>query len=64
MTKLRAIPTCDLVDELEKREGVAHYCVEPHESWYELNIDNEEKEGTKPTRVSDSGPARILVVID
>jgi hypothetical protein len=43
-----AIPTCELVDELMKREGVETKMVEPH-------VDH---------AVSVNGPAIVLIVTD
>lgn len=61
---LKQILTCDLIGELKKREGVEAHYVEPHESSYEIRIDNEEKEGTIPIRINETGPAIILIVTD
>ena len=49
MSELEDVPTCKLVDELAKREGVEEQIVEPH---------------TKHQMPLIDGPARILVVID
>lgn len=46
--ELEDIKTCDLVDELKRREGVDSYLAEPHKD-FELKL---------------SGPAVVLVVID
>lgn len=53
--ELEKIPTCKLVEELSKREGVSCSCVEPYNS-YSLKIET--------STIEDSGPAKILVVID
>lgn len=52
---LMLIPTCDLVTEIKKREGVNHFCVEP----YQLYAVKTESMG-----INDEGPAVILVVTD
>lgn len=46
--ELTKIPTCELVWELEKREGVETKIVEPHTD----------------TAIPVNGPAIVLVVID
>lgn len=57
--------TCDLVNELAKREGVEEFWIAPHEERYTIakSIPN-----TNPVEVtalaSGEGAARILVVID
>ena len=45
---LTSIKTCELVEELKKREGVETKYAEPHQE----------------TKVSINGPAVILIVID
>ncbi len=45
---IKHINTCDLVDELSRREGVEDHIVEPYEG-YTITVE---------------GPARVLVVID
>ena len=60
---LAAIPTCELVKELEEREGVRVYPA-PNPDWeYEIHVwkSGHYKIGT--TRI-DEGPATILEVID
>ena len=52
---LTAVPTCDLVFELRKREGVDEIVVEPYEPYYIR---------TAQKKVRDEGHAIILVVID
>ena len=61
--ELSQIPTCDLVNELAKREGVLHLWVSSPESTYSVIID---RKGTvkSPCGVGSTGPARILVVTD
>jgi len=54
---LSKIPTCDLVNELGKREGVIGWPVEPYVK-YSIFIDD--GAGT----LEETGPARILVVVD
>ena len=46
--ELKDIKTCDLVEELKKREGVEVKIAEPH----------------KDMSVSVNGPAVVLVVVD
>lgn len=48
MDAMEHINTCDLVDELSRREGVEDHIVEPYEG-YTITVE---------------GPARVLVVID
>lgn len=60
---LSKISTCELVKELEEREGVATYCIAPHEEEYKLiSIDVETKK--ELGHISDIGPAKILIVTD
>lgn len=58
-------PTCVLVDDLAKREGVEEFWIEPHTEKY---IISKVKVGTDPLKVemlkTAEGAARILVVID
>jgi len=58
-TKLSEILTCDLVNELAKRGGVEELPYIPHGVEYLIEI----YDGDKFTK-SDTGPARVLVVID
>lgn len=58
---LSAVPTCRLVEELVKREGVTEYGVGV-EDRYLLQIAYPETKGCGET--CDTGPVRILVVID
>jgi hypothetical protein len=53
--KLNNIPTCELVDELEKREGVEKVWVAPYEP-YAVRSGAYKR--------IDDGPACILIVID
>lgn len=52
---LSAVPTCELVEELKKREGVDSVTVEPYEL-YSITVGNKKAE--------EKGPAVLLVVID
>ena len=52
---LKDIPTCYLVDELSKREGVAEHIIKPHQRMAIVVGDR---------RFVDEGRARILVVTD
>lgn len=47
--------TCELVEEMGKREGVEKIIVEPYAD-YEINANG--------TRISGTGPAVILLVAD
>ena len=47
-TNLRKIKTCDLVKELESREGVERKMIEPHTD----------------TAITVNGPAVVLVIFD
>jgi hypothetical protein len=55
---LQDIPTCDLVNELAKREGVINYSVDSGTP-YDVVIGR--PDGSEPMPY---GPARILVVVD
>ena len=57
--KLKMFETCELVRELEKREGVEVHWVEPCDS---INIESENVAGK--TTIKSNGPAIILVVVD
>ena len=52
---LSTVPTCELVEELRKREGVFTKDVEPYEP-YSITVGNK--------KASEQGPAIILTVID
>lgn len=54
------LPTCVLVNELTKREGVKEIIAETPDSVYIVTVWDEQK---IPAEV-DTGPARILIVID
>jgi hypothetical protein len=58
---LAAISTKDLVDELAKREGVQEHTVAPRAP-YDLWIS--ETWDRHADNLNETGPARILVVID
>lgn len=60
-TILSGISTKDLVEELAKREGVTEHTVAPHAP-YDVRISENWKRTAE--NVSETGPARILVVID
>lgn len=66
MTDLKDVPTCELFEELKKREGVtAIDCPDP--SWeYYIAIEpiNPEPGELFEGPMYDTGPATILVVID
>jgi hypothetical protein len=54
--------TKELVDELAKREGVTEHTCAPHQPysiWISIDF-----EGRSPDTIRETGPARILVVID
>jgi len=57
MEKLKNIPTCDLVKELEQREGVEKIIV-PVESEHEICVDDAIYNDVR------KGPAIILQIID
>jgi general stress protein 26 len=70
VTNLKDVPTCELFEELKKREGVEtlvcpdpswdyFIAVEPH-----VELANDESHGVFNELWSDTGPAAILVVID
>ncbi len=46
--ELKDVKTCELVEELKKREGVSYYWAEPYED----------------KNIKVNGPALVLVVID
>ena len=52
---LSTVPTCELVEELRKREGVFTNVAEPYEP-YSVKIGDKSND--------DKGPAIILTVID
>lgn len=52
---LRAVPTCKLVEELKKREGVWATSVEPDEK-YSITVGEE--------IIKDSGPVVLLKIWD
>lgn len=52
---LSTVPTCELVEELRKREGVDSVNVEPYEP-YSITVGNK--------KATEQGPAIILTVID
>ena len=52
---LSTVPTCELVEEIRKREGVASVNVEPYEP-YSITVGEKTE--------TEKGPAIILTVID
>ena len=60
MNRLIDIPTCDLVNELAKREGVREFVCGTPNDMYHLDVCD----GADVEHIVDIGPARILVVID
>lgn len=52
---LSVVPTCELVDELKKREGVWTTSVEPYEK-YSITVGEE--------IINDSGPVVLLKIWD
>ncbi len=52
---LSTVPTCELVEELKKREGVDSVNVEPYEP-YSITVGEKTE--------TEKGPAVLLVVID
>ena len=52
---LSTVPTCNLVDELKKREGVWATSVEPYED-YSITVGEE--------KIKDSGPVVLLKIWD
>lgn len=52
---LSAVPTCELVNELKKREGVWTTSVEPYED-YSITVGEE--------IIKDSGPVVLLKIWD
>jgi len=70
MKALKDYNTCELVAELELREGVASVCVNPYQP-YEIKIDNPDKDNepkgcefTKKFLSKETGPVKIIAVID
>ncbi len=68
--KLKNVATCELVEELQKRDGVEYFDVY-NEFHYEINIHNTlflENGNVLPgeigSMIKDTGPATIFVVID
>jgi hypothetical protein len=62
MTDLSKVLTCELFEELKKREGVMPIDI-PDPGWYyKLEFGN--TEDRSHAIVEDTGPATILVVID
>ena len=53
--ELSTVPTCKLVDELKKREGVWATSVEPYED-YSIIVGEE--------KIKDSGPVVLLKIWD
>lgn len=53
--QLADVPTCELIMELEKRDGVQTMRVEPHEP-YAVSRRNE--------GINEIGPAMVLIIID
>lgn len=61
---MRLMPqTCDLVNELAKREGVQEIVIEPHRKFIIQTKNSDDAAFEYPSEVK-TGPARILVVID
>jgi len=56
---LKDIPTCYMVDEISKREGVTEYIIPP-EGGYTVHAYWKDNDRVQV----NNGPARILVVID
>jgi hypothetical protein len=61
MADIINVPTCDLVTELAKREGVKELVCNTPEDNYCACVNNGK---TGKSIIEDYGPARILVVID
>lgn len=64
---LKDVPTCFLVEELAKREGVKEFIIGPDGDAHQIMSSRYDKEEdvTKITvQEQISGPARILVVIE
>lgn len=61
--QLSNIPTCDLISELTKREGVEEKSV-TMVGRYNIMTSNEDCGRRRTEQVDGEGPARILVVID
>lgn len=55
---LSNVPTCELVEELKKREGVNTLVANPN-MMYEVHVDDE-----NGSYEEDEGPAIILIVTD
>ena len=69
MSNLSNVLTCDLVNELAKREGVKEYSAPDPDYEYSVMVQNyHEVDDDGTLQISDettqTGPARILVVID
>jgi len=58
---LSEIPTCYLVNELAKREGVEEILIGPDETYC---VGRDDEAADTPPTGGNGGPARILVVID
>jgi len=58
--------TCDLVKALVKRQGVKEYQVDPYDPFDILIYGHKEGEGYYSGNhgMMETGPARILVVVD
>lgn len=52
---LSAVPTCELVDEFKKREGVWTTSVEPYEN-YSITVGEE--------KINDAGPVVLFKIQD
>ena len=61
--KLEKIKTCDLVKELEKREGVESFSV-PVDEEIEIKINGKENLDFYDENNESTGPAIMLKVID
>lgn|GEM_PF-3662257 len=64
MTQLKNIPTCELVEELAHREGVGEIQICEYEPFKIVSGGDIKSLGDLFGFDVDSGPARILVVID
>lgn len=58
MQELKSIATCDLIEELIRREGVQCINVDPYEGYF---IDTS---SIKQDEIEDTGPATILIITD
>jgi hypothetical protein len=61
-----SVPTCDMVNELAKRDGVTELTVIPVEGVYQIRIgtpDEDDRDPPKWRQELGNGPARILVVL-